>query len=967
MAVNYSGMYGGGSSKNKYAGMFGTGGYAAGASKDPKPSGVGGFFQNLGSDIRALTGIPAGLKAVGSAALHDAGKAVGLSSGPFELDDIGRAIASDYKHTYGPLFSGEFKKFGGRLYAHPLAPILDAATVVTGGAALAGKTSAKIAATTGSTRAMKIAGLRRVTEITPSSIRPISGPAGNFVAATRPIVDPITGNTLYEKPVVRNPVIRARKELLETAYSKLPSSSYMSPTRRGVRLAEAEPRRIARRKAATVERAYMSAFKRLSKDERDALVYISQGFNTVERAGILRQQRLNRARELSQTAKEGVERAKEGADAGDLIRDARVIERVMPLIENPTPALQAAFKQQQALDNIVQGQYARNLTREGKTPEEADAIIMERSQGPLVAVGIEPGMERPIILTHVADPDSLAKRNKSLERGLTTKILDEEKATGFSNFLNARYTRDPSIALTTHRIMFAKEETFNRMERALASADVYDHAKHQHLINEGKLTLIDRNSKIVDDIKYVDDSLDRMEADIGDFTDVEMDALRETYRAMHDLILKEGAPGVVLPTPHYAELVGQFKGARGILEKITDGLGVLTKPWRHIVLSLKGSFYVNNFIGNLFLGMVAYGPRFVLDTAQESMPAALRGRVSQSISEGVSDLERTAGARNIADASRTHRLNIISRLGEKVSSKGVLLTEDNFRRAGFRVNLRRKVDEYRATQPGMTRHEAVEAIMNDRNAVDQLAEATYGDLLDYSKLTPFEKELLLPAMPFWNFTRAMTGRTIRMTLDEPWKMRVLLYFGESGLEANEDALPSDLELPEYLKGLILLDPTGDLPRVLSTYGMNPFVAPVDMAMQIGGVFGKTEGSMNPLASFNPFLKAPLEAVFNKDVFYGGEIRAADGTYPDSFGGRLSVQMQKNIPQVAMLQRYRYPSKYPSVERDAGDTLLQYAGLPVGNLNPANIERVNQIVAAMKASEQASRERQAVDARERARF
>jgi len=432
---------------------------------------------------------------------------------------------------------------------------------------------------------------------------------------------------------------------------------------------------------------------------------------------------------------------------------------------------------------------------------------------------------------------------------------------------------------------------------------------------------------------------------------------------MHDLILKEGSPGVVLPTPHYTELVGQFKGARGILEKITDGLGVLTKPWRHIVLSLKGSFYVNNFIGNLFLGMVAYGPRFVLDTAQESMPAALRGRTSRAISEGVSDLERTAGARNIADASRTHRLNIISRLGEKVSSKGVLLTEDNFRRAGFRVNLRRKVDEYRATQPGMSRHEAVEAIMNDRNAVDQLAEATYGDLLDYSKLTPVEKELLLPAMPFWNFTRAMTGRTIRMTLDEPWKMRVLLYFGESGLEANEDALPSDLELPEYLKGLILLDPTGDLPRVLSTYGMNPFVAPVDMAMQIGGVFGKTEGSMNPLASFNPFLKVPLEAVFNKDVFYGNEIENFDGTAPESYLGRLSAQAQKNIPQWAMLQRYENPSTMPTVIRDAGDTWLQYAGIPVGDLSPDNIRRGRQIAEAMEASEKASRERRVERRRE----
>jgi hypothetical protein len=55
-----------------------------------------------------------------------------------------------------------------------------------------------------------------------------------------------------------------------------------------------------------------------------------------------------------------------------------------------------------------------------------------------------------------------------------------------------------------------------------------------------------------------------------------------------------------------------------------------------------------------------------------------------------------------------------------------------------------------------------------------------------------------------------------------------------------------------------------------------------------------------------------------------------------------------------------------VLRDAKDTLWQYAGLPVGNLNLAGIERNAEIAAAIEASEKASRERRKKEIAERAR-
>jgi hypothetical protein len=982
MAADYSGIFGGGTSgSGAYSGIFGTPGAVASASKpkEKKRSGLLGLAQNFGSDLWDLTGIPAGLYETGKSIVHDAGKIAGVTDGEFQTDNIGGAIARGYYDTYVKPFKtndglSAWKQLGRNIYDHPLGPVLDAASVFTGGATLAGKIASRTAVATGSTRAMRVAGLQRVDNITPSTVRGKSGPAGNFAAATRAIKDPLTGNVLYEAPVHANPLIRARKAATESALAKLPASNYMSATRRGARLGEAETRRIARRDAANIDRAYLNAFTKLDANEKDALVYIAQGFNTPERATALMAQRADRAaakiaEHQGAVAGKGAasKRAREAADVTDLVRDGKVLERVMPLIESPSPALARAIEAQRAVNDATQETFIRNLVREGMSPEAARLKITQRAQLPLRSIGIEPGDEVPMILTHVEDAAKRDKRGQNLERGMATRTLDEERVTTGENFLNARYDRDASTILQTHRLMFAKEQTALRMERALAKAEPFDKTKHANGIASGKLRWIKKDDPLVSDMQHVDSSLDRFESDLGDFTDAETETLREAYGAMHDLIMREGSPGVVLPTAHYNELIGQFSGARSILDKITDGVGKLTKPWRHIVLSLKGSFYVNNFIGNLFLGLAAYGPRYILDVGQESLPAALRGDISKRITSDVADLERTAGARNIADASKNARWDLISRLGDKVSSKGARLTEDNFRRAAFRSNLRTKVDEFKRTQPGMTRHEAVEAVLNDKSAVDQLAEATYGDLLDYSKLTPLEREVLVAAMPFWNFVRSMTGRTIRLALDEPWKMRVLLYFGNVGIEANADKLPDGLDLPHYLTGMIMADKSGETQRVMSSYGMNPFMAPVDLAAQLMSLATDEGGSQNPLAAFSPFFKVPLEAVMNKDFFTGRQIENADGSIPDGVIARMKAQGRKNIPQLGMYDRYRYPSARPAIERDARDTMLQYLGLPVGNFNADNVAQTNAIVAAIEARDRAYQESRQKAIEDRARF
>lgn len=82
-----------------------------------------GFIKNLVSDIgNSARGLPEGV--------------VQLAEHPVRTgENMGKATWQ----TWSPLFHGDLGKFGHQFYDHPLAPLLDIATVFTGGASLAAK------------------------------------------------------------------------------------------------------------------------------------------------------------------------------------------------------------------------------------------------------------------------------------------------------------------------------------------------------------------------------------------------------------------------------------------------------------------------------------------------------------------------------------------------------------------------------------------------------------------------------------------------------------------------------------------------------------------------------------------------------------------------------------------------------------------------------------------------------------
>ncbi|HJS93746.1 MAG TPA: hypothetical protein VJ741_05745 [Solirubrobacteraceae bacterium] len=117
-----TGLYG--RSTGYYGSSNSTGFYGgSGKTAAPKPHGVGGFLSNLLGDVRdAAVGLPEGL--------------IQTAEHPIHTAELG---AKATWHDWSPLFHGHAGQWWHNFYSHPLAPLLDVATVFTAGGAAAGK------------------------------------------------------------------------------------------------------------------------------------------------------------------------------------------------------------------------------------------------------------------------------------------------------------------------------------------------------------------------------------------------------------------------------------------------------------------------------------------------------------------------------------------------------------------------------------------------------------------------------------------------------------------------------------------------------------------------------------------------------------------------------------------------------------------------------------------------------------
>jgi len=146
---------------------------------------VGRVFTNAATQARDIVvGLPQGLVAM---ALHPL--------------DTTKAIAESYANLYGPLLHGDFQTFGDRVSEEPLSPLLDAISIVSGGAGAAVRIGGAVGKGGQISRAAKVAYKRKIKD--GSDIYDIVGPQPFLTFGQPKKRGPITPEELAEHTAKR--------------------------------------------------------------------------------------------------------------------------------------------------------------------------------------------------------------------------------------------------------------------------------------------------------------------------------------------------------------------------------------------------------------------------------------------------------------------------------------------------------------------------------------------------------------------------------------------------------------------------------------------------------------------------------------------------------------------------------------------------------------------------------------------
>lgn len=907
---------------------------------------------NFIEDIKALRGIPTGLKLTGQAIIHDVQKPFGASSGQYLIDNIIGGAVQQIQRNWSPLVRGDFTQFAKNFAAHPLDMGLDVATLATGGAAAAGKAAniAKVAGRGGKI-ASKLSKYELATPelsariakgaVVPGAAEGRGAAAGKYFVPKMHALKDAEGNVTGLVELKANPLVRGRQLAKEKAFAAGALGSRYQPAARGARLSAKQADRVALRTRLKLKNAAAEALNKLSSNEREALSFVGEGFDNAAAIDALLNYRKSVVEEMAakQAKSMPVEdrhllpsadtnlsevpdslTAKQNFDLATISNDVTRINKLRGLMENPTPAMQTALDALSAVEQHT----TDTLIKMGRlTAKEA----VDRRTLPLRLVGIEPGADQRLVtLTHVA-PSRSRKARRARSRGLTIPVLDEAKKNRGVNFATANYSRDPRVVLDSFDRVTGAHRIAQRLEYAMSiarPATVDD-------VGRTDLHLIKKASKDGVFLRDIQNFMEEeLKPNLGDMNDAQFTAVKNVVDSAISK-LEQSDMGLVIDANVYKELTREIKGAKGLITRLLSaGIG----QWRQIVLNLKGSFYVNNFLGNLMLGLVAHPARFVPALVAETSRI---GAKSKMIRAATPDVPRhAAGVALNKEASRLARIKGLEVFGDRVAKLMAHVTDDNFRRAKFRIEANKLVKEH-AKRNNISMGQAWTEVLSDAQAVDHIAQKMYGDLLDYSAMTEAERIHLVPFYPFWAFTRSMAGRTFRLAGDEPWKMQALLIWGDYGIQRTEKQVGP---LPDYLRGLILLDSSKTNPLSLPSYGMNPFTAPVDTASQAAQLFGLTDandpGATNPVTSMNPLIKALHETLAGRDSFYGTPVEQN----VKGFVGQLKAAS----PQYMIYKNMVLPSKRPSLERTPEQRAIGYLGLPVGKLNVENV-RANEAIAA----------------------
>lgn len=203
---------------------------------------------------------------------------------------------------------------------------------------------------------------------------------------------------------------------------------------------------------------------------------------------------------------------------------------------------------------------------------------------------------------------------------------------------------------------------------------------------------------------------------------------------------------------------------------------------------------------------------------------------------------------------------------------------------------------------------------------------------DYTTMRPWERTVR-DIVPFYLWDRHILKTTANIALDTPGRVAIAQRVSNLGIETTEDILG---ELPEFLRGAIPLGKKGDRADILLTSSLNPFATISDLAktaeaLTTGGGVG---GGSPVFSQLNPFITGPIQAATGRSLLTGGPAPSYGGVIPS-----VAVNTLMGFPQARLGKALITPD---TAQTDAGNErlfaaddrspLTSFLGVPLRNVS-----------------------------------
>lgn len=905
--------------------------------KKPKRHGITGFLSNLAGDAtEAATSFIPGVVHIGQSVAHDIKDTFDGGGHNYSTDDIVSAIKNSYtdKGTFwgesgrsiDALLHGDIdgywshgKAARGAFYSHPLGPALDVASIFTGGGSLAAKLGVK-------------AGTK-------------AGELSHIAAAT---------GKGFERELSKNPAIAIRQQAHDALTRRVPHDApIIGGDARVSRHMNRQAKRQAMREEAKALRPMKEALRGLNRSERAAVAIKAGGhdLDTFEAFYTKRAADLDAEIKRKEAGEpEPVEHmrgdedlASEDRDPSDLsglleadrseslkrnrrnlghvkkrlaeIRDVResgVLEHPKSArkIERAVEAARALSTDttQRLIDRGMDSERGlMRLTLEGRLMKTA-GIVDDVTPG---AIRSHIGVKREKVNVHGTNKTSHAKPGP---------LAEAQRNTGY-NFWNGRDRLDPAMFIHSSR------NTFENMARQERFAALLDAAQEFHA------------GEVPAGWRVLDDHVRKDASEIADILNDARPVLEGTpgYDELVALLNKSvldrsGEAKLVkaVPEKFYRELVGEFDRSSAFVRVLIDNP---TKVWRALVLNLKPSWLVNNYVGQMFLLAFAHGARGMKAYFQQF---GAKGRVMHDLAP---DLAEFSWARETLDdlaGADGRAMRALKWLPERLGRLNQKLTDDHTRNAAFIATIEPHVKRFQKAHPGTSFEDAAKALWENEKFADTVTQRVLDDMIDFTDMSDFERRAIKRAIPFYSWLRGISKRQLRMLTDEPWKAVVGTQIGQVGADAVQDEYGN---VPPFMRSMI---PTrfGDL----VTASSNPFQTPADLLAMGASVFSPEPmgTAQNPLSNLGPVPKPLLEALTNKDFFSGRDIDSKYDGVDMSYAQRYGQQVKNLIPQLGVWNEYQQAKDAkdggldyePLFDPSLRDKVLAYLGV---NLRHTNLD------------------------------